>query len=217
MPAPRHAIPALALAALALAGCARNRDNFNPQIVIVDPPAGAVRQTERFEVRGYALDDRGIRHLYILGRDGPVDLLRDGSPLAPQRGQKLVRFSFPAISSSSGSVAYQVRAVDVNGRETQRELHLVVDREAPKLTIDTFEGQADTVTIAGRAGDNVKVARVLVNGQPLNISPGPKVDFYAETPRTRIVTVIVLDGAGNRYQQNYTSPPPGPPAASPTP
>ncbi len=198
--------------ALGLAGCAREVDNFNPQIVITQPLAGAILSNTKTIVKGYAYDDKGISKLVV----GDKDLLSEPA-FREQRGRKLVRFAFTAASLEPGRVAYQLRAVDSSGRSSEREIELISDTVKPKLEGVQLGGQVDTVSITGKASDNVKVARISVEGIPLNISSAPNVPFYAVVPRSRTITIVVTDSVGNTFQQDFRAPPAPPPPPPPPP
>jgi hypothetical protein len=210
----RFALNSSLFVLIALAGCARDVDNFNPQIVITQPLAGAILSNTKTIVKGYAYDDRGINKLVV----ADTDLLSDPA-FRNQRGKKLVRFAFTASSIAPGRTSYKLRAVDVSGRSTERELELLSDTTKPSLEKVSLEGQINTVSITGTAKDNVKVAQITVDGIQLNIAPAPNVPFYRVVPRTRNVTVVVKDSVGNTFTQDFRSPPappPPPPAVTET-
>jgi hypothetical protein len=192
---------------LSLAACARDTDSFSPQIVITSPASGAVTPSPNLEVKGYVIDDTGVRKLVL---NGSQDLMAK-PPLNAFVGRKLIKFSIPLRDIEAGSSIFELRALDMNGREGKRELELRVDTQKPKVEIDTLSGQESTVTISGRATDNIKVLRVSVNGAALNVSPSSSVTFYASVPRTRYVRVMVEDSVGNQAEVVRTAPPPPPP------
>lgn len=195
----------LALAALLLGACEREADALAPQIVVVKPAAGAVTGRDPVTVEGYAWDDRGVQKLIVNGTD-----LLAIPPYSKYRGRKLAPFKFRPRTSAGGSVAYRLRAVDNSGRSTERELPLIVDTQPPRFVPDQLVAEGDAVVFAGRATDDQKVARVLVNGEPVNVSPGRTVSFYTELKRVRTVSVVVEDAVGNRFYQNYAVAPPLP-------
>ena len=197
----------IASSLLILAACARDTDSFSPQIVITSPSSGAVTPSPNLEVKGYVIDDSGVQKLVL---NGSQDLMAK-PPLNAFVGRKMVKFSIPLRDIEAGSNTFELRALDVNGREGKRELELRVDTQKPKVEIDTLSGQEGTVTISGRAFDNIKVLRVSVNGAPLNVSPSSSVTFYASVPRTRYVRIVVEDSVGNKTELVRTAPPPPPP------
>ncbi len=210
----RAALTSSLILLITLAGCARDVDNFNPQIVITQPLAGVILSNTKTVVKGYAYDDRGINKLVV----ADTDLLTDPA-FKNQRGRKLVRFAFTASSIAPGRTSYKLRAVDISGRSTERELELVSDVTKPSLEKVSLEGQINTVSITGTAKDNLKVAQIIVDGIQLNIAPAPSVPFYRVVPRTRNVTVVVKDSVGNTFTENFRSPPappPPPPAVTQT-
>jgi hypothetical protein len=188
---------------VSLAGCARDTDSFSPQIVITSPSSGAVTPSPNLEIKGYVIDDSGVQKLVLNLMAKP--------PLNAFVGRKMVRFSIPLRDIEVGSNTFELRALDINGREGKRELELRVDNQKPKVEIDTLSGQENTVTISGRATDNIKVLRVSVNGAALNVSPASSVTFYASVPRTRYVRIVVEDSVGNKEEVVRTAPPRPPP------
>jgi hypothetical protein len=192
---------------VSLASCARDTDSFSPQIVITSPSSGAVTPSPKLEIKGYVIDDAGVQKLVL---NGQQDLMAK-PPLNAFVGRKMVRFSIPLRDIEVGSNTFELRALDINGREGKRELELRVDTQKPKVEIDTLSGQENTVTISGRATDNVKVLRVSVNGAALNVSPASSVTFYASVPRTRYVRILVEDSVGNKEEVVRSAPPRPPP------
>ena len=51
--------------------------------------------------------------------------------------------------------------------------------------------------MSGVASDNNRVSQILIDGNRLNISPGQKVEFYAETTGI-YADLTVIDVAGNK-------------------
>lgn len=196
---------ALAAAAALLVACERNADSFSPRIIVQKPSGNAITSVGDITVSGEAIDDRGVQHVYIKGRDKEIDLL-DYAEYQDRRGQRLVKFSFKGVAAASGKVGFTIRAVDVNGRETTVELPIQVDGERPTHCLSRVERTEGGVVVAGRASDNVKVVKVFVNGNETNISPGRSVTFYAEVPPRATIDLVVQDGAGNRQYQQYAVP-----------
>jgi hypothetical protein len=192
---------------VSLASCARDTDSFSPQIVITSPSSGAITPKPNLEIKGYVIDDAGVQKLVL---NGQQDLMAK-PPLNAFVGRKMVRFSIPLRDIELGSNTFELRALDINGREGKRELELRVDTKKPTVEIDTLTGQENSVTISGRASDNIKVLKVTVNGVELNVSPAPSTPFYGVLPRTRYVRIVVEDSVGNKTEVVRTSPPRPPP------
>jgi hypothetical protein len=207
----------LVVSSLLLFSCARVTDSFAPQIVITKPASDTVTPRSNLTIEGYVWDDKGVMKLVL---NGTTDLLAKG-PLAAQRGRKIVKFSFAADSLAGGKVSYELRAVDSGKRSASREIKVTVDTKVPTLEIGNIDSQLESVAISGTARDNQKISQVIVNGEPLNVSPGVEVPFYTVITRNRRRTIefIVKDGVGNTVTKSIPVPaaplpPPPPPAVT---
>lgn len=193
---------------LVLVGCARELDQFSPQIVIVRPKSD-ITPNSSVMIEGYAWDDKGIIKLTI---NGKTDLLAKGE-FANQYGRKIVRFKFPAKDLEGNALKYELRAVDASRNAGTRTISVTVDTKKPSIEIQGIESQIDSVVIRGQATDNRKVQTVFINGDPVNVSPGSEVQFYRVVRRSRARTISVraLDGVGNEAVRIIAVPAPPPP------
>ena len=198
------------LAGLVFIGCTREVDSIAPQIVIVKPRDGKVTQTEKLEVEGYVWDDAGVLKVVV---NGERDLMVDPK-FKDQRGRKLVKFSFIATSLSSQNAAYQVRAVDIHGHSSIKEINITRDSKKPSISIENLDSLPRTVAVTGLIEDNIQVKKVLVNGEALNIAPAARIPFYAVVNRNRrgIIVIEAFDAVGNKETRSVNMPaPPAPP------
>lgn len=182
-------LPALAvtLPALVLLGsCNRTADTFKPRLTISSDTGGSgVSREKTLTVDGYALDDTGVVAITVDGKAVPM---QPGS-------RKLARFRFTA-DLHGGKRQYTVVARDAAGNADTLVLPITVDSAPPSVTMGRFERSGNTVRVSGVAADNNEVREVTVDGNRLNITPGRRVEFYAET--TGIYADIqVTDAAGN--------------------
>ncbi|WP_075830392.1 hypothetical protein [Deinococcus marmoris] len=175
-------LPVLGL--LLLSGCARTTDTFKPRISISS--AVGVAREKSFLVDGYALDDMGVTQITVDGKAIPI---LPGS-------RKLAHFQFKTlIEGTQGK--YTIKAFDAAGNVGVLVLPISVDAVKPTIQITRFEKSGNAIRVSGVAGDNSGVAQVLVDGNRLNITPGPRVEFFAET--TGIwADITVIDTAGNQ-------------------
>jgi hypothetical protein len=169
---------------LALTSCAVRHDGLKPRIVITEPSGGGAATSSRFTVRGYVLDETGVRSLSV-----------QGTAVRLAGATKIEPFAFQTLVTGS-SADYTLRATDTSGNVTTLTLPVRVDTAKPTLTITSFVREGKRIRISGRAADNIQVAQVLVDGTRLNITPGRSVDFYAETSGVW-ADVEVRDSAGN--------------------
>ena len=94
--------------------------------------------------------------------------------------------------SGGGYVSNETRARVVQAADRT----VNVDGAGPIISVSRFERERNIVRVTGVATDDNRVAQILVDGNRLNITPGRRVDFYAET--TGIYADLeVRDAAGN--------------------
>ncbi|MDV6373956.1 hypothetical protein [Deinococcus arenicola] len=177
----------LTVGLLLLNGCARTTDTFKPRISITS--TGGVSKDNSVLVDGYALDDTGVTQITVDGKAIPI---LPGS-------RKLAHFQFNAkIQGTQGKST--VAARDAAGNESTLAVPITVDAVKPTIQVTQFEKSGTAIRVSGVAGDNTGVAQVLVDGNRLNITPGPRVEFFAET--TGIwADITVIDVAGNQTTQ----------------
>jgi len=204
----------LALAAtVTLTGCLGRTGTLDPLVVITQPSGGLIAPVEAIEVRGYALDDEGIRSILVNG----LDLMAD--PLyAERRGRKLVPFAFSARVQARDAAVYQIEVVDRGGRSTSTTLELIIDSRPPAITVDPIptprrEAGRVLMRVSGVVRDDHAIGRITVNGSPLNFPPGREFAFFLETTRADRVTVTATDQAGN--EASLTRPVPAAPPPAP--
>lgn len=184
-PPMRRAPLVLLLLAPLLGGCARTADTFKPRIVVTSPDGSGVGRARNFTVKGYVLDDHGVKRITV---DGKAIPLQPGS-------RKIAHFAFEAqVTGTRGQ--YVIGAVDAAGNRSTLVLPVAVDGTPPAVKVTRFERDGNVVRVTGVASDNNRVAQVLVDGNRLNITPGTRVDFYAETTGV-YADLQVVDGAGN--------------------
>lgn len=174
-----------ALAAALLSGCARSADNFAPRIVISGSEGGALAQSAETAVRGYVLDDVGVTEIKV-----------DGQPIEVEAGsRKIANFQFRP-QPKNGKAQHVITARDAAGHEGKASVTVLVDATRPQIQITAYTRVRSVIRLSGVATDNNRVTQILVDGNRLNITPGPRVEFYAET--TGIYADLeVIDAAGN--------------------
>jgi len=183
-PLPRLVLPALLTPAL-LASCAARSDAFKPRIVVTSPDGGAASNTGSFVVSGYVLDDQGVRSLKVQGVNVPLEAA----------GEKIQPFSFRTLIRGANAT-YTIEATDVSGNTSTLPFQVRVDTVKPGVKVTRLERSGQTIRLSGVATDDQKVVEVMVDGTRLNITPGARVEFYAETSGV-YADVSVRDAAGN--------------------
>ncbi len=168
-----------------LASCAARSDTFKPRIVVTNPDGGGASTTRSFVVSGYVLDDQGVKSLEVQGVNVPLEAA----------GEKIQPFSFRTLIQGA-SASYTIRATDVSGNTSTLNLPVRVDTVMPTVKITRLERDGPNLRISGVATDDQRVAQVIVDGNRLNITPGTRAEFYAETSG-QYADVQVRDAAGN--------------------
>lgn len=168
-----------------LSSCARTVDTFKPRIVISSPDGGGVSRQRNFTVQGYALDDIGVTRLSVDGKAIPI----------PANSRKIANFQFKTVVQGSKG-QFTIKATDAAGNESTLVLPISVDAVNPVIKVGQFERSGNQIRVSGVATDNTRVVQVIVDGNRLNITPGPRVQFYAETSGI-YADVQAIDAAGN--------------------
>ena len=175
----------LAAPPLLLASCAARADTFKPRIVVTNPDGGGASTTRSFVVSGYVLDDQGVKSLQVQGVDVPLEAA----------GEKIQPFSFRTLIQGA-SASYSIRATDLSGNVSTLAFPVKVDTVKPTVRVTRVERDGQTLRVSGVATDDQRVAQVIVDGSRLNITPGARVEFYAETSG-QYADILVRDAAGN--------------------
>lgn len=182
---PRPAALLGLLGAALLSGCARTSYNFTPRIVVSGSDGGTVAQSAQAAVRGYVVDDVGV-----------VQITVDGKPVPIEGSNKIANFKFQP-AAKSGKAQYTVAARDAAGHVSKQTVTVLVDATAPQIQIGSYSRVGNLIRVSGIASDNNRVSQILIDGNRLNISPGQKVEFYAETTGV-YADLTVIDVAGNK-------------------
>ena len=168
-----------------LASCAPRSDTFKPRIVVTAPDGGGASTTRSFLVSGYIFDDQGVKSLAVQGVNVPLEAA----------GEKIQPFSFRTLIQGD-SASYSIRATDTSGNVSTLVLPVRVDTVKPSVKITRLERDGQTLRVSGVATDDQRVAQVIVDGNRLNITPGTRVEFFAETTG-QYADLQVRDAAGN--------------------
>ncbi|WP_229775871.1 hypothetical protein [Deinococcus ruber] len=185
---PRVIGPALLGLSVLLAGCSPRQDTFKPLIVITSPDGGSASAARSFLVKGYVVDDQGVRSLEVQKVAVKLD-----TP-----GEKIQPFSFRTLIQGQ-KADYVIKATDTSGNVAVLTLPVRVDTVKPSVKVTKLERDGQTLRVTGVATDDQKVAQVIVDGSRLNITPGTRVEFYAETTG-QFAEIEVRDAAGNTFK-----------------
>jgi tetratricopeptide (TPR) repeat protein/TolB-like protein len=172
----------------------RGGDSSAPVIRIVSPADGTVTNGFSMTVRGEAEDDTFVSSIAINGVAQLVEL-------------SAKRLSFEQeLPLKDGKNDILVRAVDLTGKESERLLHVVSDREGPVIVVEEAERlDGNRIRLSGSLADSSDIRSFSINGAEVPLTRKPpegdeapgQWEFAHEVEATDAVTVKALDAAGN--------------------
>lgn len=184
-------LAALALLPL-LAGCMSRPDSLAPIVSITEPKSGAVRTAERLEIRGYAMDDEGIRSIRVDGSE-----LLDAEAYRQERGKKLILFRFGIRGLTEGERTTRIVVEDTRGRSSTLDFELRIDTTPPTVELTTTALPDGGLRVSGTARDNTSVSAIQIADSPMQFIAGPEVPFSIDVTADDGATITVTDSAGN--------------------
>lgn len=165
---------------------------MEPMITIVDPANGTTKNTGELTVRGYAMDDGGIRAIRV----GETDLLANDY-YKNDRGKKLIQFAFQARLSTD-RFSQNITVEDTSGRTKTLPYELVIDKTPPTIEITEARDLGNgTMRVVGVARDNIAVQSIDIAGVPLPFIPQAEQPFNTDVPTSETMQITVTDSAGN--------------------
>jgi hypothetical protein len=179
-----------------LTACISRRDAMAPVVTIVSPANGTTKNSGNLIVRGYAMDDGGIRAIRV----GNSDLMQS-DVLKNDRGKKLVEFAFQAnLSTDKFSTAITVE--DNSGKTTTLPYELVIDTQPPTIEITEASDLGNgNMRVVGIARDNITVQSIDIAGVVLSFIPQAEQPFNTDVPTSETMQITVTDSAGNPTSQ----------------
>lgn len=197
-PAPRRLRAALAGLALLplLAGCMSRSDALAPVVSITEPKSGAVRTADRLEVRGYAMDDEGIRAIRVDGSD-----LLQSETYRDERGKRLILFRFGIQGLTEGERVTRIEVEDRHGRTSRLDFGLRIDTTPPTVELEATPLADGRLRVTGTARDNTSVTSVVIADAPMQFIAGPEVPFSIDVAAGEGAAIVVTDSAGNRISR----------------
>ncbi len=167
-------------------------DQLPPEIDISWPPAGFLTRDLNVRVKGTVRDDQYASGISVNGRSVPVFLAEKELPFSME------------LSLSPGSNRVKFVARDLLGKETSREMLIMVDRAGPVVFLDPLRsvdrpGGAHLL-VAGEVRDALGLARVTINGTPVAGLSGKSHQFeeFLDLPsHQKTVAIEAEDPAGN--------------------
>ena len=164
-------------------------DRDPPLVVIAQPADNALTGTPEQTVAGTVSDDSGI--VTAVRVDGRAVPLVDGA------------FS-TSVVLDQGSNVLRVEAFDSTGKVGATEVAVVLDLEAPDLTIETPRDGAATnaeeVTVAGRVSDGYGIAQVEVAGTPVTPTDGRFETRVTLAEGVNHIVARAIDPVGNAVE-----------------
>lgn len=186
--------------AILLSACFEREDSLAPVISITEPRSGTVRSTENLTISGYALDNHGIRAIFVDGSD-----LLDFPLFEGERGKRLVQFGFIPQQIDEGQWASYIVVEDMRGRSTELRYVLEIDTTAPELELNPLSRLGDgRVRVSGVARDNHLLARLSIAGVELSFPAVSEKVFSLDVRPDGPIVVRVEDQAGNVTSRTLT-------------
>jgi hypothetical protein len=184
------------LLTFALSSCISRRDAMAPMVTIVSPANGTTKNSGDLTVRGYAMDDGGIRAIRV----GNADLMTF-DVLKNDQGKKLVEFAFE-VKNLVNSFSQNIVVEDMSGRTTTLPYELVIDTTPPTIEVTEARDLGNgTMRVVGTARDNIAVQSITIAGVPLSFIPQAEQPFNLDVPTSEMMEIVVVDSAGNAVPQ----------------
>jgi hypothetical protein len=181
---------------LALSACITRRDAMAPMITIVEPANGTARNADDIIVRGYAMDDVGIRAIRV----GNTNLL-SAETYKNEPGKRLVPFAF-RTGQRQNVFAENIVVEDTSGRTTTLPYELIIDTTPPTIELSEVTPLGNgNVRVVGVARDNNAVQSIVIAGVTLSFIPQGEQPFNSDVPTSEIMEIVVTDSAGNATSQ----------------
>lgn len=180
---------------LVLTSCLTRRDAMTPMITIVDPANGTARNADDIIVRGYAMDDVGIRAIRVGGTD-----LLSADTYKNEPGKRLIPFAF-RTGQRSDTFSENIVVEDTSGRTTTLPYELIIDTTPPTVEFEVTPLENGYVRVAGVARDNNTVQSIVIAGVTLSFIPQAEQPFNSDVPTSETMEIVVTDSAGNAASQ----------------
>ncbi len=191
----RYLLP-FTLLMLILAGCISRSDAMAPRITIVEPASGTTQSAEKLVVRGYAMDDSGIKSIRVGINNAESDLLA-ADQYKNEKGKKLINFAF-SVNQVGDQFAANIVVDDILGRSTTLPYTIIIDNIKPTIEITSVTDLGNSrLQVVGVARDNDKVKSIVIAGQALSFIAQAEQRFDQDIDVTETMTLEVTDSAGN--------------------
>jgi hypothetical protein len=182
--------------ALVLTSCITRRDAMAPMVTIVSPANGTARNADDIIVRGYAMDDVGIRAIRVGGTD-----LLSADTYKSEPGKRLVPFAF-RTGQRSDTFSENIVIEDTSGRTTTLPYELIIDTTPPTIEVSEVTPLGNgNVRVTGVAKDNNSVQSIVIAGVTLSFIPQAEQPFNSDVPTSETMEIVVTDSAGNVTSQ----------------
>jgi Bacterial Ig domain len=161
-------------------------------ITIVSPSNGTTGNADNITVRGYAMDDEGIRAIRV----NDNDLLADAN-YTNERGKRLVQFAF-RTGQRTDKFSANIIVEDSSGRTTTLSYELVIDTAPPTIEqLEVTDLGNGNLNVVGIAKDNNAVQSIVIAGVTLSFIPQAEQSFNLPVPTSENMQIEVTDSAGN--------------------
>lgn len=184
------------LLAFTLSACITRSDAMAPRITIIEPASGTTRSASQLIVRGYAMDDHGIKSIRVGVNNSEADLLT-ADQYRNEKGKKLIHFAF-SVNQVGDQFSANIVVEDTNGRSTTLPYTIMIDNTKPTIELTSVTNLGNgRLRVVGVARDNDKVKSIRIAGQTLSFIAQPEQRFDQDIEITERMTIEVTDSAGN--------------------
>lgn len=163
-----------------------------PRIAISNPPEDLITNDANLVVTGVASDDTLVSSIHFNRR-----------PLFIELSEKRMAFS-RKLPLTVGENTISVKAIDISGKETTISRQVILDVNAPMISIADILPQSDgSLRVNGHLSDENGIARFELNGEPQQFRQGERELSFSKVVTNRNFHFLAKDLAGNISRQTF--------------
>ncbi len=182
-------------------------DMYAPELVLETSSAGEITGAFTKTVKGVAWDDTYVAEIQVNNMPVPLELAKKKSVFSVE------------VPLGEGENTILVRATDLAGKTTAKQMRIFCDRQGPLVEIMATETRGNEVTIRGSVSDTGGIALLKINGRKWAITGASYGYNFTFTQPPGPLTIYARDRAGNvtraTLQENDLRPGSGTPEENP--